>query len=298
MTKIFFTRKIIALLVILILLEIVLCFSIEDRALASDSLLTSSEKYLIKKYGWGEDYVERWPDGLIYVYNGTTYKGLPNIIKKINQIIGGKTVFQLSNDKEISKVIFESYASLKYASESDWSWDGHSLKKWVISLSNKYLHDSKNNKLFLSIFTQIAGFNYKADEKKYGEWWEFSIDRNVEKMLKALYKVPPGYNLSTGKVDGISKPTEEIDTQNIGAINLTSTPSGAKIYLDDKYQGITPLTLSNLKPGTYQLRLIQSGYQDWQQEITVSSDKTIEIFVYLAQLSSSLGDIKLNSTPL
>ncbi len=117
-------------------------------------------------------------------------------------------------------------------------------------------------------------------------------------MLKALYKVPPGYNLSTGKVDGISKPTEEIDTQNTGAINLTSTPSGAKIYLDDKYQGITPLTLSNLKPGTYQLRLIQSGYQDWQQEATVSPDKTIEIFVNLTSISLALGEIKLTSTPL
>jgi len=296
MVKIF-TRRIIPLLVILILLEIVLCVSIEDKALASDSLLTSSEKYLIKKYGWGGDYVERWPDGIVYVYNGTTYKGLPKIIKKINQIIGEKTVFQLSNDKEISKVVFKSYASIKYSSESDWSWDGHSLKKWVISLSNKYLHDSKNDKLFLLLFTQIAGFNYEADEKRYGEWWEFSLDRNVEKMLKALYKVPPGYNLSTGKVDEIAKPTEEIDTQSTGAINLNSTPSGAKIYLDGKYQDITPQSLSNLEPGTYQLRLTKSGYQDWQQEVTVSPDKTIEIFVNLTLLSPALGEIKLTSTP-
>jgi hypothetical protein len=294
MTKIF-ARRIITLLVILILLEIVLCVSIEDKALASDSLLTSSEKYLIKKYGLGEgDYVERWPDGIIYVYNGTTYNGLPNIIKKINQIIGGKTIFQLSNDKEISKVVFKSYASIKYGAESEWSWDGHSLKKWVISIDNKH---TQRDKLFLAHFIEVAGFNYRADEKKYGEWWEFSIDINVEKMLKALYKVPPGYNLSTGKVDEIAKPPEEIDTQNTGAINLTSTPSGAKIYLDDKYQGITPQTLSNLEPGTYQLRLTKSGYQDWQQEVTVSPDKTIEIFVNLTLLSPALGAINLTSTP-
>jgi hypothetical protein len=293
MAKIF-TRRIIALLVILILLEIVLCVSIEDKALASDSLLTLYEKYLIKKYGWGEDHVERWPDGIVYVYNGTTYKGLPKIIKKINQIIGGKTVFQLSNDKEISKVVFKSYASTKYIFDYDWSWDEYSLKKWVISIDNKYTDDDR---LFLVLFTQIAGFNYEADKKRYGEWWEFSIDRNVEKMLKALYKVPPGYNLSTGKVDEISKPPEEIDTQNTGAINLTSTPSGAKIYLDNKYQGIAPQTLSNLEPGTYQLKLTKSGYQDWQQEVTVSPDKTIEIFVNLTSLSLALGEIKLTSTP-
>ena len=294
MAKIF-TRRITTLLLILILLEIILCVSIEDKALASDSLLTSSEKYLIKKYGWGEgDYVERWPDGIIYVYNGTTYKGLPNIIKKINPIIGGKTVFQLSNDKELSQVVFKSYASLKYAAESEWSYDGYSLKKWVVSIDNKH---SQSGRLFLAQFIEVVGFNYMADEKRYGEWWEFSIDRNVEKMLRALYKVPPGYNLSTGKVDEIAKPPEEIDTQNTGAINLTSTPSGAKIYLDDKYQGITPQTLSNLKPGTYQLKLTKSGYQDWQQKINVSPDKTIEIFVNLTSLSLALGEIKLTSTP-
>ena len=236
MVKIF-TRKIIILLVILILLEIVLCVSIEDKALASDSLLTSTEKNLIKKYGWVEgDYVRRWPDGIVYVYNGTTYKGLPNIIKKINQIIGGKTVFQLSNDKKISKVVFESYASLKYSSQSDWIWDGHSLKKWVISLSNKYTHDSKSGKLFLLIFTQIAGFNYEADKKKYGEWWEFSIDRNVEKMLKALYKVPPGYNLSTGKVDEIAQPPKvgklvgiRIEKGNFAGIVIVELDDGTKV---------------------------------------------------------------------
>jgi hypothetical protein len=299
MTKIF-TRRIITLLVILILLEIVFCVSIEDRALASDSLLTLSEKHLIKKYGWGKgDYVIRWPDGIVYVYNETTYNGLPQIIKKINQIIGNKTIFQLSNDEVISKseVVFKSYASIKYAAESEWSWEGYSFKRWVISVSNEYIYDARNDRLFLAEFTKVAGFNYRADEKKYGEWWEFSIDRNVEKMLKALYKVPPGYNLSTGKVDEIAKPPEEIDTQNTGAINLTSTPSGAKIYLDDKYQGITPQTLSNLEPGTYQLRLTKSGYQDWQQEVTVSPDKTIEIFVNLTLLSPALGTIKLTSTP-
>ena len=296
MAKIF-TRRVITLLVIFILLEIVLCVSMEDKALASSSLLTSSEKNLIKKYGWGEDYVERWPDGIIYIYNGTTYKGLPKIIKKINQIIGGKTVFQLSDNKEISKVVFESYASLKYASESDWSWGGHSLKKWVISLSNKYLHDSKNDKLFLLIFTQIAGFNYEADKKKYGEWWEFTIDRDVEKMLRALYKVPPGYNLSTGKIDEIAKPSEEIDTQNTGAINLTSTPSGASVFLDGSFKGVSSITLEKITPGKHMLKVTKTGYQDWQQEVTVSSDKTIEIFVNLTLLSLAPGEINLTSTP-
>jgi len=168
---------------------------------ASSEGLTDSEKTLIRKYGYGDIFVKRWPDEIIYVYNGTTYKGLPKIIKTINQLIGEKTIFKLSNDKKNSKVVFESYVSNKFAAEYNWNWKGYYLEKWVTSLSNKYVHDSKNNKFFLSMFTLIAGFNYLADKKEYGEWWEFSIDRKVKKMLKALYKVPPGYNLLTEKVE-------------------------------------------------------------------------------------------------
>ncbi len=142
---------------------------------ASSDELTDSEESIIKKFGYGENYVKRWPDGIVYVYNGTTYKGLPKIIKTINQIIGEKTIFQLSKDKKISKVVFESYASNKYAAEYKWSWKGYYLEKWVISLSNKYIHDSKNNKFFLSMFTQIAGFNFKADKKNMGNGGNFQL---------------------------------------------------------------------------------------------------------------------------
>jgi len=59
-------------------------------------------------------------------------------------------------------------------------------------------------------------------------------------------------SLSTGKVDEIAKPPEEIDTQNTGAINLTSTPSGAKVFLDvGQYIGKTPLTIDGLNPSNW-----------------------------------------------
>jgi hypothetical protein len=142
---------------------------------ASSDELTDSEKSLIKKFGYGGDYVKRWPDGIVYVYNGTIYKGLPRIIKQINQIIGNKTIFQLSNDKKTSKVVFESYASNKYAAESKWSWKGYNLERWLISLSNKYTHGSNTEKFFLSKFTQIAGFNYQADKKNMGNGGNFQL---------------------------------------------------------------------------------------------------------------------------
>jgi tetratricopeptide (TPR) repeat protein len=82
-----------------------------------------------------------------------------------------------------------------------------------------------------------------------------------------------------------------------GKIFLSSTPSGAKIYLNNLFKGVTPQTLSVLNPGTYQLRLTKSGYKDYQKKITVSSDKTTEVLVELIILPPSSGKIKVTSTP-
>ena len=82
-----------------------------------------------------------------------------------------------------------------------------------------------------------------------------------------------------------------------GTIKLTSTPSGAKIYLDNKYKGETPQTLSTLNPGIYQLRLTKPGYRDYQQDVTVSFDKTTEVLAKLTVIPPSYGKIKVTSSP-
>lgn len=172
-----------------------------NRAIASNTTLSSYEKDLIKKYGWGGNHVKRWPDGIVYVYNQTEYNGLSEIIKEINRIIGGNTIFQLSKDKKESNVIFQTSAFLEYASMSEWRWDGYRLKEWKVLIdpqSIRRYRDTYRDKLFLSIFLKIAGFNVN----EYIDWWDLKfifIDKEVRDMLKALYKVPPGYNLLTGK---------------------------------------------------------------------------------------------------
>ena len=70
-----------------------------------------------------------------------------------------------------------------------------------------------------------------------------------------------------------------------GKIFISSTPSGAKIYLDYKYKGITPQILSNLNPGRYLVKLTKSGYQDYSKSVTVFSDKTTFIKADLVTVS-------------
>lgn len=164
---------------------------------AATSILTDSEKSLVKKFGYGGDYVMRWPDGYIDVYNGTVYKGMKQLIDKFNLLTGGKVIFRLSENEKESQIIFQSYANVKYAGNYKFYWDGRKFKKCEVQINNKY---TRKERLFLFMFTQVAGYNLKADIDKYGKegigWTKFQIDKKIEKMLKALYKLSPGWNLS------------------------------------------------------------------------------------------------------
>jgi len=56
-----------------------------------------------------------------------------------------------------------------------------------------------------------------------------------------------------------------------GSIEVTSSPTGANIYLNNENKGLTPLTIKDLTPGSYTVTLKLSGYQDWTTTAEVSA---------------------------
>lgn len=85
----------------------------------------------------------------------------------------------------------------------------------------------------------------------------------------------------------------------VGNVNITSTPSGARVWLAPSGQtpvdqGVnTPANLTPLGFGNYDIRLVLSGYQDWTGTISVSSDTT----TLSATLTPSTGNLNITSTP-
>jgi hypothetical protein len=51
---------------------------------------------LVKKYGWDENLVTRWPNGIVEVFDMTGYPHLQEVLNKWNEVIGGPTSFYLS----------------------------------------------------------------------------------------------------------------------------------------------------------------------------------------------------------
>jgi hypothetical protein len=62
--------------------------------------------------------------------------------------------------------------------------------------------------------------------------------------------------------------TEEEQT----GVRIRSTPSGADVYLNNRYMGITPLTIDDIDPGSYKITLKMDGYYSESEWISYSGE--------------------------
>lgn len=99
------------------------------------------------------------------------------------------------------------------------------------------------------------------------------------------------------KALNISKPVEEATllvyqySDGVGAttgfISISSSPQGARIYLDDEPDGDTPRTLIGIPPGSHTIRLEKSGYEDYTETVHVSAGG--ETIVSASLSASTIG---------
>jgi hypothetical protein len=79
-----------------------------------------------------------------------------------------------------------------------------------------------------------------------------------------------------------------------GAINITSSPSGAAIELDGASTYYTTnVTIPDVSPGTHTIKLTLDGYQDWSTNLSVTAGETSYVHATLAPTSQ----IKFDTGP-
>ncbi|MDD1693160.1 MAG: PEGA domain-containing protein, partial [Methanoregula sp.] len=81
-----------------------------------------------------------------------------------------------------------------------------------------------------------------------------------------------------------------------GSIFVSSQPSGAEIYFNGDYRGLSPLTISDVWPGSYTIRAEKSGYQDYSTTAYVSSGTQSTVYCPLTALNTA-GALYVISTP-
>jgi hypothetical protein len=85
----------------------------------------------------------------------------------------------------------------------------------------------------------------------------------------------------------LSRRSQEPEQPRGGSLRIQTTPGEAEVYINDEPKGITSpageIRLPNLKPGSYKVRVSLSGYQSWENTITIAAGENQTIPVTLAQ---------------
>ncbi|MBP1928325.1 hypothetical protein J2741_000872 [Methanolinea mesophila] len=114
-----------------------------------------------------------------------------------------------------------------------------------------------------------------------------------------------GYQTYTGSVTVSSGSTTTVSvtlppiSSSVGSLYVTSSPSGASLYIDGTYRGTTPTTAGSLTPGSHTVRLSLAGYQDFTTTATVYAGQTTTLSANLVQVTptTTLGTLAISSSP-
>jgi hypothetical protein len=79
-----------------------------------------------------------------------------------------------------------------------------------------------------------------------------------------------------------------------GSISITSIPTGAGVYLDDSFAGITPITLEDVTVGYHMAKVSKEGYRSEIMNIYLYKGITKELNIGLEPIT---GSIAVSSTP-
>ena len=69
-------------------------------------------------------------------------------------------------------------------------------------------------------------------------------------------------------------------------IRVESSPSGSRVFVDDRQIGVTPLSETELPVGSHRLRLTAVGFEPWAQEIDSRSGEVLHLDIGLTRLDT------------
>jgi hypothetical protein len=141
------------------------------------------------------------------------------------------------------------------------------------------------------------GYVYALDASSGSLKWKYKIGAEVHSSPAVS-----GGVVYVGSEDFYIYAFAPTPTPTTGTISVSSTPSGASIYLDGSYQGKTPITIPDVSAGSHTIKLTYTYYNDWSHTILVSVGNTSYLSAELTELTPTTptpttGFIVLSSTP-
>ena len=131
------------------------------------------------------------------------------------------------------------------------------------------------------------------------------VERGVTPVV--LSHIPKGLAAITVKLAGYREETRELrltpgDRQTLALalkalparLNVVSSPEQARVFLDDDYQGKTPVTITSVAPGAHKLRVELPGHAPVTRTVTLANgaEETEEF-----KMASVLGRLEISTKP-
>ena len=90
------------------------------------------------------------------------------------------------------------------------------------------------------------------------------------------------YGVNSGQTTYASVTLVPVQNPSTGDLLVTSSPSGAAVYLNGNYQGVTtssggPLDITDLTAATYTVVLKKSGYNDYTTTVKIVGGQTAQV---------------------
>jgi hypothetical protein len=78
-----------------------------------------------------------------------------------------------------------------------------------------------------------------------------------------------------------------------GSLYISTNPTGARVHINDIYQGLSPLTISGLRTGSCRVEAEYNGYQNAETDVYVTAGTIQNVYLTL----QSPGSISVTSSP-
>jgi len=104
----------------------------------------------------------------------------------------------------------------------------------------------------------------------------------VRKLLGAQVETP---SLSTNPSESSGFPSTGSSAPS-GILEIRAKVQGAQVYVDGLDMGEVPARVSNLSPGTHELRVAKRGYEDWKQAVQLrpNEKKIVDVVLKVSVL--------------
>jgi len=148
------------------------------------------------------------------------------------------------------------------------------------TLTGSDLSDVDDVHLYKSGYTNVTASDVSASSSSVTGTFDLTdIDEETYKVcVEDLY--------GTSKCS--SSVTFEVTTDEVGEIDISSSPSGAIVYIDSTAVGTTPYAATELSVGSHVVKLTKDGYVDWSKIVKVTADDTTTVDADLTAVTTTV----------